>query len=73
MRTLTLPACSPNTTPLSDQLSMPKKERAAKDAAFAMAKELDTEMTEEEAARLEKKGMGLFGGVNKGEEVLFGA
>tara|TARA_B110000046_G_C12833342_1_gene330342 strand:+ start:323 stop:481 length:159 start_codon:yes stop_codon:yes gene_type:complete len=52
---------------------MPKKERAAKDAAFAMAKELDTEMTEEEAARLEKKGMGLFGGVNKGEEVLFGA
>jgi len=50
---------------------MPKKERAAKEAAFAMAKELDNEMTEEEAARMEKKGMGLFGGVNKGEEVLF--
>jgi hypothetical protein len=50
---------------------MPKKERAAKAAAFAMAKELDSEMTDEERARKEKAGMGLYGGVNKGEEELF--
>ena len=30
---------------------MPKKERAAKNAAIAMAKELDSEMTEEERER----------------------
>jgi ATP-binding cassette subfamily F protein 2 len=51
---------------------MPKKERAEKAAAIAMSKELDSEMTEEERARKEKSGMGLFGGVNKGEEQLFG-
>ena len=50
---------------------MPKKERAEKAAAIAMSKELDSEMTEEERARKEKSGMGLFGGVNKGEEQLF--
>eukprot|EP00966_Prymnesium_polylepis_P033945 789199-Prymnesium_polylepis.1 len=50
---------------------MPKKERAAKSAAIAMSKELDTELTEEERERKEKAGMGLFGGVNKGEEELF--
>jgi hypothetical protein len=50
---------------------MPKKERAEKNAAFAMAKELDSEMTEEERLRKEKSGMGLFGGVNKGEDELF--
>lgn len=51
---------------------MPKKERAAKAAAHAMNKELDSEMTEEERQRKEKAGMGLFGGINKGEETLFG-
>lgn len=50
---------------------MPKKEREAKNAAFKMNKELDSEMTEEERERKEKSGMGLFGGVNKGEEELF--
>ena len=50
---------------------MPKKERQEKAAAFAMKKELDTEMTDEERARKEKAGMGLFGGVNKGEDELF--
>ena len=52
---------------------MPKKERAAKNAAFAMNQELNAEMTDEERERKEKSGMGLFGGVNKGEEILFGA
>ena len=51
---------------------MGRKERAEKEAAFAMKKELDSEMTDEERARKEKAGMGLFGGVNKGEEQLFG-
>jgi hypothetical protein len=50
---------------------MPKKERAAKAEAIAMAKDLDSEMTDEERARKEKSGMGLFGGVNKGEDELF--
>ena len=50
---------------------MPKKERLAKAAAHAMNKELDSEMTDEERARKEKAGMGIFGGVNKGEEQLF--
>jgi len=50
---------------------MPKKERAAKAAAIAIAKELDSEMTEEEKARREKSGMGVGGGLNKGEAVLF--
>ena len=40
---------------------MPKKERAAKAAAHAMNKELDSEMTEEEAARKEKAGMPMCG------------
>eukprot|EP00966_Prymnesium_polylepis_P211662 4901598-Prymnesium_polylepis.1 len=52
---------------------MGKKEKAAKNAAFAMQKELDSEMTEEERAAKEKSGMGVFGGINKGEEQLFGA
>ena len=52
---------------------MGKKEKAAKQAAFAMQKELDSEMTEEERAAKEKSGMGLFGGLNKGEDQLFGA
>ena len=51
--------------------AMPKKERAAKNAAIAMAKELDSEMTEEERERKEKAGMGVFGGLNKGEDELF--
>mmetsp|Transcript_22705 Transcript_22705/g.49616 ORF Transcript_22705/g.49616 Transcript_22705/m.49616 type:complete len:703 (+) Transcript_22705:142-2250(+) len=50
---------------------MPKKERAAKQAAFAMQKELDSEMTDEQRQRLEKQGMGIHGGINKGEEQLF--
>ena len=53
---------------------MPKKERAAKAAAFAMKQELDSEMTEEERARIEKSGMGVGkAGLNTGEEQLFGA
>ena len=52
---------------------MPKKERQEKMAAFAMAKELDSEMTDEERERKLKSGMGLHNGVNKGEEQLFGA
>ena len=53
---------------------MPKKERAAKAAAFAIAQELDSEMTEEEMARMEKSGMGVGkAGLNTGEEKLFGA
>ena len=40
-------------------------------AMAAMNKELDQEMTDEERARKEKSGMGIFGGVNKGEEQLF--
>jgi len=51
---------------------MPKKERQEKMAAFAMAKELDSEMTDEERERKLKSGMGLHNGVNKGEEQLFG-
>ena len=50
---------------------MPKKERAAKEAAFAMKKALDSEMTEEEMQRMAKSGMGVFGGINKGEVQLF--
>lgn len=49
-----------------------KQEKAAKQAAFQMQKELDSEMTEEERAAKEKSGMGIFGGLNKGEEQLFG-
>ena len=52
---------------------MGKKEKAAKQAAFAMQQELDSEMTEEERAAKEKSGMGLYGGLNKGEDELFGA
>jgi len=50
---------------------MPKKERAAKEAAFAMKKALDSEMTEEDRQRMAKSGMGVFGGINKGEVQLF--
>jgi len=50
---------------------MPKKERAAKSAAIALARELDSEMTEEQRERMEKSGMGVGGGINKGEENLF--
>ena len=51
---------------------MGKKEKQAKAAAFAMQKELDSEMGDEERAAREKSGMGLFGGLNKGEDQLFG-
>ena len=51
---------------------MPRKERLAKQAAFAMAKELDSEMSEEQRQRMEKSGMGVGGGLNKGEDALFG-
>jgi len=50
---------------------MPKKEREAKKAAHAMKQALDSEMTEEERQRMEKSGMGVGGGLNKGEEKLF--
>ena len=50
---------------------MPKKERAAKAAAFAMAKELDSEMTDEQRERMVNSGMGIGGGLNKGEDELF--
>mmetsp|Transcript_28586 Transcript_28586/g.87476 ORF Transcript_28586/g.87476 Transcript_28586/m.87476 type:complete len:702 (+) Transcript_28586:96-2201(+) len=50
---------------------MPRKERLAKQAAFAMAKELDSEMSEEQRQRMEKSGMGVGGGLNKGEDALF--
>jgi hypothetical protein len=49
---------------------MPKKERAAKAAAFAMAQELDSEMTEEEMKRLERKGMGIVDDVGRGSGLL---
>ena len=53
---------------------MPKKERAVKNAAIALAKELDTEMTEEEKERMERSGMGVGkGGINSGETELFSA
>ena len=51
---------------------MPKKEREAKKAAFAMKQELDSEMSEEQRERMEKSGMGIGGGLNKGEDQLFG-
>jgi len=50
---------------------MPKKECEAKKAAHAMKQALDSEMTEEERQRMEKSGMGVGGGLNKGEEKLF--
>ena len=50
---------------------MPKKERAAKAEAIRTARELDSEITDEERARREKSGMGAFGGLDKGEAVLF--
>ena len=52
---------------------MPKKERAAKSAAIALAKELDSEMTEEDRERMVNRGMGVGGGLDKGETQLFGA
>jgi len=51
---------------------MARKERLAKNAAHNMAKELDVEMTDEERERKAKSGMGIGGGVNKGEDSLFG-
>ena len=48
-----------------------KAEKQAKAAAFAMSKELDTEMTDEQRERLEKSGMGIGGGLDKGEAELF--
>lgn len=48
-----------------------KKERQAKNAAFAMAQELNSEMTEEEQERMLKSGMGVGGGLNAGETELF--
>ena len=51
---------------------MPKKEKLAKQAAFAMQKELDSEMTDEQRERMEKSGMGVgMGGMNTGAEELF--
>ena len=39
-----------------------------------MAKELDSEMTDEQRERMEKRGMGTgVGGINVGSEELFGA
>jgi hypothetical protein len=49
-----------------------KQEKAAKQAAFEMSKELDSEMTEEERERKLKSGMGVGGGLNTGEDELFG-
>ena len=52
---------------------MPRKERQAKNAAFAIAQELDSEMTDEQRERMQKSGMGVgMGGINSGEEKLFG-
>ena len=48
-----------------------RKERQAKAAAFAMANELNSEMTEEEAERMQRSGMGIGGGLDKGEATLF--
>ena len=53
--------------------AMPRKERQAKNAAFAIAQELDSEMTDEQRERMQKSGMGVgMGGINSGEEKLFG-
>lgn len=38
-----------------------------------MSCDLNSEMTEEEAIRMEKSGMGIGGGIDKGEATLFGA
>ena len=52
---------------------MPKKERQAKLAAFAMEQELNSEMTDEQKERMLKSGMGTgVGGLNTGESELFG-
>lgn len=50
---------------------MPRKDRQAKSAAIALARELDSEMTDEQRERMEKSGMGIGGGLDKGEAVLF--
>ena len=52
---------------------MPRHERAAKSAALALAAQLDSEMSFEERERMERSGMGVGGGLNKGEDQLFGA
>ena len=52
---------------------MPRHERAAKSAAIALAAQLDSEMSFEERERMERSGMGVGGGLNKGEDQLFGA
>ena len=36
-----------------------------------MATELNSEMTEEEAERMQRSGMGIGGGLDKGEATLF--
>lgn len=51
---------------------MPRKERLAKEAAFAMKQELDSEMSEEQRQRMLKSGMGISGGgLDKGEAEVF--
>ena len=51
---------------------MPKKEKLAKQAAFQMQKELDSEMTDEQRERMVKSGMGVgVGGMNAGADELF--
>jgi hypothetical protein len=52
---------------------MPRHERAAKSAAIALAAQLDSEMSFEERERMERSGMGIGNGLNKGEDQLFGA
>ena len=52
---------------------MGRKDREIKNAAHSMAAELDSEMTEEERERKLKSGMGIGGGLEKGEDELFGA
>ena len=53
---------------------MPRKERQAKLAAFAVEQELNSEMTDEQRERMLKSGMGVSGGgLDKGEAELFGS
>ena len=49
-----------------------KAEKNAKSASIKMSRDLDDEVSDEQRARMERQGMGIFGGVNKGEEELFG-
>jgi len=50
---------------------MPRNERKAKSAAIALNRELDSEMDDEQRERMEKTGMGIGGGVDKGEAKFF--